>query len=345
MKKRYVMCMSTAAIFAAISVPAIVASAETYADSAQMVQDWHKNGYPSYVCGVWSETDQTNHFVIGIVSGEEGENGKKEILSQLSDPDSISFVTQKFSHDMLGAILMKIDAYMREHNATQDVYRWGIDEKENCIRVGCNLDTPSESLKKMMSYFTHYDGSVIFEQDSASETSQMNESRFVPDYPTDTMDGLPAEITADASSQASPDDPLKWSEESGADKDNTYCIGAIVDGQSAEGSPNMEIGADTYGTAPPVLAGTFDSGNSQNSTSKTVLWTACGIATALLLGSAAVLFYWKRRANAMQTNTGTVIHSGKMSRKQTENAVREHTPEPPERLRKEIWDTMKQKTK
>lgn len=342
MKKRFVVMSMSAAVFAAaMSVPAIVAYAQNYASPAAMLADWDANGYPPYVCGVWTETGDTDALVIGIVPGEEGEQGKAEIRAMLADPDSVTFAEQQHSHDMLCAIMEKMDAYVPEKKVT-DAYGWGIYDNENCIHVDCNLEAPSGELKEMMDYFAKFDGAVVFEQGSPAvamtaggEVSESSE--FVPDYDPDEYDGLP-----EWNSVA--EDEYIWGAEIGADKDNTITIGAIDPNENdVGGTPGNEIGAVAdgevlTGAQPSAAFGGLDSGLQSAKKPNAALWVCCGFGTALLLSGGLWLVHVKRREAAMQTNTGAVVQQGRLTLKQTEQTVREQTPELPDDLCERIRD-------
>ena len=343
MKKRFVMTMSAAVFAAAMSVPAIVASAaKIYHNPKVMVRDWGMTGYPSYVCGVWTETGETDELVIGIVPGEEGEQGKAEIRAMLEDPDSVTFAEQQFSHDTLHTIMKKMNSYWEEKKVP-DIYSWGVYDKENCIRVSCNLEAPSGELKEMMDYFAKFDGAVVFEQGEpvrlmTDGIEESESSEFVPDYDPEIYDGLPADSVPEWNSAAQDDYIL--GEDVGAERDNTITIGAI-DPNDVGGTPEGEIGAvadgEIYtGAEAPVAVGGLDSGLQSNDRNNAMLWVSCGIGTVLLLGGGVWLVQHKRRTAAMQTNTGAVVRAGHMTLKQTEQAVREQTPEPPEDLSSRI---------
>ena len=343
MKKRFVMTMSAAVFAAAMSVPAIVASAaKIYQSPTVMVRDWDMTGYPSYVCGVWTETGETDELVIGIVPGEEGEQGKAEIRAMLADPDSVTFAEQQFSHDTLYMIMKKMDAYVPEKKVP-DAYGWGIYQKENCINVSCNLEAPSGELKEMMDYFAKFDGAVVFEQGEpvrlmTDGIEESESSEFVPDYDPEIYDGLPEESVPEWNGAAQDDYIL--GEDVGAERDNTITIGAI-DPNDVGGTPGLEIGASADGEIPdgaeaPVAVGGLDSGLQSNDRNNAMLWVSCGIGTVLLLGGGFWLVQHKRRTAALQTNTGAVVRAGHMTLKQTEQAVREQTPEPPEDLSSRI---------
>ncbi|MBR6106669.1 MAG: hypothetical protein IKQ39_01540 [Oscillospiraceae bacterium] len=342
MKKRFVMTMSAAVFAAAMSVPAIVASAaKIYQSPAVMVRDWDMTGYPSYVCGVWTETGETDELVIGIVPGEEGEQGKAEIRAMLEDPDSVTFAEQQFSHDTLYMIMKKMDAYVPEKKVP-DAYGWGVYQKENCINVSCNLEAPSGELKEMMDYFAKYDGAVVFEQGEpvrlmTDGIEESESSEFVPDYDPDEYDGLP-----EWNSVA--EDEYIWGAEIGADKDNTITIGAIDPNENdVGGTPGNEIGAVAdgevlTGAQPSAAFGGLESGLQSAKKPNAALWVCCGFGTALLLGGGLWLVHVKRREAAMQTNTGAVVQQGRLTLKQTEQTVREQTPELPDDLCERIRD-------
>ena len=77
-----------------------------------LFQKWEKEGYPDYVCGVWltyggaeksgtlPELDSAC-FNVSLLPGKEGERGREEILSLVSDGAQIRFLEGKYSRNEL----------------------------------------------------------------------------------------------------------------------------------------------------------------------------------------------------------------------------------------------------
>ena len=66
-----------------------------------LFQYWEFNGYPDYVCGVWSTDGSENNLTVGILKTDEGENGKDEILSKIENDEAVTFEYQKYSKNYL----------------------------------------------------------------------------------------------------------------------------------------------------------------------------------------------------------------------------------------------------
>lgn len=77
-----------------------------------LIKEWSKaEEYPDYFCGMWMKED--DHVIFGVVGGEEGEEGRKEILSRV-DPSAVRFVEQKYSYNELLALQKELDTHLSE---------------------------------------------------------------------------------------------------------------------------------------------------------------------------------------------------------------------------------------
>ena len=84
------------------SVPPIDAVAVNenglYANAGALYQAWFANGngesypYPDYITGVWSSDGTIDNLVFGVLKGYDMEKAKAEILAQIENKDSASFV-------------------------------------------------------------------------------------------------------------------------------------------------------------------------------------------------------------------------------------------------------------
>ena len=327
MKKRFVM-MTAAAVTAALCCPNLSAYAEEapYADAAALCESWGDDSQPDYVTGVWTESGETDHLVIGLVPGEQGKNGMDEILLQIEDDESASFVWQRYSMRELKEIMDEVTNQMPH---VPGLYACAIHESENCVVISAELASPSPELEKMMSCWEMAYGSAVrFEQ--GSPATPMSDEPFVPDYDPNEYDGLTGEY---------------W--EIGAEDvpaaEGTAPEGEIIYDGATAGTDDRIIGAESRRvpgqnrreqpvTVKPVLQET-----AQSDSANRMLWIACG---AVLLAGAGVLVFGilRRRSAARQTSAGTVQTGSASSRRQTEQLIREQEPDLPGDLKSRIME-------
>jgi len=316
--------------FAMLTLFAAPVSAATYSSPCDMKEVWDETGYPDYVCGVWSESGDENELCIGILPGEAGANGKNEITEMLEHPEQVTFVEQTFSHSRLYAIMDSLNAYWQEHKVA-DCFTAGIDDIGNCIRVGCNLETPSDALLKMISDFSGYDNAVIFEQgvpvypsvwngsdtaDAPTPDEFTNPAVFVePDsIPEGTASGETFELMTEAAIAADNDSEIPEAAEA-----DLYTIGTVP--------AAMEIGALEIADV------------SENNRNTVLISLFCGF--AVLISAVSGWLVFRRRRAAYAASHNTVISQKKLTSSQVRQAVREQTPEFPAELRERILRSRK----
>ena len=79
----------------AVDMPADGASTERtdegkYATMGDLYQAWGGyEGYPDYICGVWSTDGGMSNMTVAVTKDKAGERGKEEILSLLESPNSV----------------------------------------------------------------------------------------------------------------------------------------------------------------------------------------------------------------------------------------------------------------
>lgn len=104
-----------------------------YATMGALYQAWGGYaGYPDYVCGVWSTDGGMDRMTVAVTDDRAGAQGREEILSQLSDPTTVTFVTQTYSYEELQAVMDEITAQM---GPDSPVYACGVYEMENKVGV------------------------------------------------------------------------------------------------------------------------------------------------------------------------------------------------------------------
>ena len=102
-----------------------------------LLQLWGQNGYPDYVCGIWSNDGSIYNLSVGIVEGEESEKGKAEILDLIKDDDSVTFVTMKYNRNYLCSIQEYIDSFFKSDIG---LITTGLYEEENIIKIEIHKD-------------------------------------------------------------------------------------------------------------------------------------------------------------------------------------------------------------
>ena len=76
-----------------------------YSTMGALYQAWGGDmGYPDYVCGVWSTDGGMSNMTVAVTKNDAGEKGKEEILSMLTNTDSVTFVYQVYRYSELLAV-------------------------------------------------------------------------------------------------------------------------------------------------------------------------------------------------------------------------------------------------
>ncbi|MBR6603967.1 MAG: hypothetical protein IKK94_08125 [Clostridia bacterium] len=114
------------------SMMLVSAFAAEYEMIGELYEKWTTEGYPEYVTGVWSTYGDMSHLTIGIIDGEEGENGKAEILALIENDSSVNFTTQKYSRNYLVGIMDELDGYIKKGLAFSC---GGVYEIENVVKL------------------------------------------------------------------------------------------------------------------------------------------------------------------------------------------------------------------
>lgn len=115
-----------------------------YATMGDLYQAWGGyEGYPDYVCGVWSTDGGMSSLTVAVTDDNAGEKGKQEILSQLADPNTVTFTTQKYSYRELLAVMDDITAQM---GGGSPIVSCGVHDMENKVHVSV-LETAENAEK------------------------------------------------------------------------------------------------------------------------------------------------------------------------------------------------------
>lgn len=107
-----------------------------YATIGDLYQAWGGyEGYPDYVCGMWSTDGGMTNMTVAVTDDEAGESGRQEILSLLADPNTVTFTTQKYSYRELQKVMDAITAQM---DGDSPIVACGVYEMENAVHVTVN---------------------------------------------------------------------------------------------------------------------------------------------------------------------------------------------------------------
>lgn len=107
-----------------------------YATIGDLYQAWGGyEGYPDYVCGMWSTDGGMTSMTVAVTDDEAGESGRQEILSLLADPNTVIFTTQKYSYRELQKVMDEITAQM---DGDSPIVACGVYEMENAVHVTVN---------------------------------------------------------------------------------------------------------------------------------------------------------------------------------------------------------------
>lgn len=143
----------------------VLASAEEsgiYENAGQLYEAWvSQGGVPDYISGVWSTDGGTENLTLGVVKGEAGEQGKREILALVRDDSTVTIVYQTYSRNYLYRIQEEIvDAYFEEGLGLVTA---GVMEKENKLRFEVHTDfTDNADTQAMIQHVTEQYGDAVY---------------------------------------------------------------------------------------------------------------------------------------------------------------------------------------
>lgn len=132
-----------------------------YATMGDLYQAWGGyEGYPDYICGVWSTDGGMNNMTVAVTKDEAGEKGKEEILSLLESPDSVTFTYQSYSYQELQEINEAIVERMIAGDSP--IVACGIYEMENKVHVSV-LESAEDAEKTAQELVKTYGDKVTVE--------------------------------------------------------------------------------------------------------------------------------------------------------------------------------------
>ena len=169
----------------ALDMPADGASTERtdegkYATMGELYQAWGGyEGYPDYICGVWSTDGGMSNMTVAVTKDKAGERGKEEILSLLENPNSVTFTYQSYSYQELQEVNEAIVSRMMAGD--QSIVACGIYEMENKVHVSV-LETAENAKETAQALVKTYGDKVMVELGAMLFDTTMEETydRGVP---------------------------------------------------------------------------------------------------------------------------------------------------------------------
>lgn len=180
--KRFLTIILALSCLMAICCPAFGAEACTvppvdgggnYATMGDLYQAWGGyEGYPDYICGVWSTDGGMDNLTVAVTDDQAGEQGREEILSLLENPDSVTFTTQTYSYRELSAIMEEISAQM---GGDSPIIGCGVYEMDNTVHIMVN-DTGEDADALAKALAKKYGGKVLVEMSDPLHTTTVEDS-------------------------------------------------------------------------------------------------------------------------------------------------------------------------
>ena len=133
-----------------------------YENAGQLYQAWgSQNSTPDYISGVWSTDGSTENLTFGVVKGEAGEQGKREILALVRDDNTVTIVYQTYSRNYLYQIQREIvDTYFE---AGLGLVTAGVMELENALRFEVHTDyADNADTQAMIQQVTEQYGDAVY---------------------------------------------------------------------------------------------------------------------------------------------------------------------------------------
>ena len=107
-----------------------------YSTMGTLYQAWGGwEGYPDYVCGVWSTDGGMDNLTVAVTDDKAGEQGREAILAQLRDHSSVTFTTQTYSYRQLQQVMDEIVTRM---GGDSPIVACGVYEMDNNVHVTIN---------------------------------------------------------------------------------------------------------------------------------------------------------------------------------------------------------------
>lgn len=135
----------------------------TYETAGELYEAWvSQNCVPDYISGVWSTDGGTSHLTFGLVKGEAGELGKREILALVRNDATVTIVYQTYSRNYLYRIQEEVVA--RYFGKDLGLVTAGVDEYENKLYFEVFVDFAEnpDTLAIIQAVKTQYGDAVAF---------------------------------------------------------------------------------------------------------------------------------------------------------------------------------------
>ena len=169
----------------AVDMPADGASTERtdegkYATMGDLYQAWGGyEGYPEYICGVWSTDGGMSNMTVAVTKDKAGERGKEEILSLLENPNSVTFTYQSYSYQELQKVNEAV--VKRMIAGDRSIVACGIYEMENKVHISV-LETAENAEETAQELVKTYGDKVTVELGAMLFDTTMEETydRGVP---------------------------------------------------------------------------------------------------------------------------------------------------------------------
>ena len=277
--------------------------------------------YPEGVTGVWSATGGTDLLVIGIAADSDVEQVKADILAQIENKESVEFLVQDHSYELLHEIYGNIAAERENYNA-DDVYTWGISESGNCVIIGADIEHPSPELQEFMDACkAQYGDAVQFtECEGISPTVEQAQPEAAEPIEAIPQEGAVTESPAMGGSE--PETEAVTIEETDSDSH------AADEGYLDAGGMQQYWGSETKLDAVGL--------EKEKAPNYTLPILAAGF--LLLGGIGAVLLRRRAAQKLLQSSSGTVS----AQHPDIPELMQQTAAEPPESLRQQILDAAKE---
>ena len=154
-----------------------------YATMGDLYQAWGGyEGYPDYICGVWSTDGGMDNLTVAVTKDEAGERGKAEILSQLENPGTVTFTFQTYRYSELQQVMDEITAQM---GGDSPIVACGVYEMDNNVHVTVN-ESHEKAQEIALELSQRYTDRVVVELGDLMYTTALEELGK-PEPPVDLL--------------------------------------------------------------------------------------------------------------------------------------------------------------
>lgn len=146
----------------------------------ELFQYWEKNGYPEYVCGVWSTNGGSQELTFGILENYYVNGNKAEDLIYLNvrNDSNLTLVYQKHSKNVLLSIMDEIEEQMKKNGTELGITCAGLYDDRNVVELTIKKEKQqNEKTNLFVSYLKMKYGdalSVVFSDEEIKYTAMLN---------------------------------------------------------------------------------------------------------------------------------------------------------------------------